>query len=234
MIKTVLTVAGVGIAAEALRRALAARTANIPAQVSEAAAGEIRGKADDYAALYRQERDALIAKVGSTTGASCSERGLGTCFQNPAIAIPRPDLEALNEILGRWAGIAARVSRDSGTPGASPLGLWDLSLAADLAGYNVALTSMRAQLAFGLTDDLNRRAWAALARLSIALQGVLVNHGDARKEAAKELADTMTDPASYFNAAADLLGFVVGLASTNLGAIVLVGGAGYLVWKGSR
>jgi hypothetical protein len=131
-----------------------------------------------------------------------------------------------------------------------PAGTDLTSLGADI----VALRAVLADNALAYDGDRARAdgegAWLSIGNAIIDLAGELderlIHMPNRWNEAWTEFTDTVTDPASYGEAAADLslgaasvLGgavgrFISGIVFSNLGGLVLLGGAGYLVYRASK
>lgn len=257
MTKLVLAAAGLGIVAEVLRRGLARRAEEVPAQVSAAAAAQLgtmrispcsdaRGSPRDYTELYILQKQSLGAKFGTMTEANCGSLGFSPCIPIPTKTIPTASIDCTLQVMADWTRVARELER-SGSFGLLTEDLRRLANALDLLAIKVR--SIRdapgVDGSWVLLADTNRRVWSAIGRLAIVLQGVLIHHGDPEAAGAAELKETLTNPASYVGVAADGAGVLltgvahvagegVGrLLSSNLGAILVVGGAGYLALRSS-
>lgn len=273
-LRTIAIVAGAGLGVEVLRRAVvrSARIATITPAVSAAATTVLRripidpcsgarAVARDYTELYVEQKRALKARFGEAPEMVCSRSGSGPCVPLFIKSIPTAPAGCTLDVIALWsralADLAAEVGDDRGFLGwlGATLEIGGRSQSDDLIGLRDALDLQAALVrgavasggrAVAVPRDLNDRIWSNIAQASIALQGVLISHGDASREAASEFVATVISPASYAKAAADVGGGVAGavgdvlgdaagaLLSSNLGAIAIVAGAGYLVWRSSQ
>lgn len=237
-----LVVGGAAMVALAAVARATRKREDIPAQVSKAADGELArtavdpcsgggGRARDYTELFVEQKKALIAKFGGAMAFSCSASGFGPCLPDPSKSIPTAPAGCTLSVVKAWSGIARRIERAGETPASLRDDLTELADALDLQA--ALLRGMPG--AGAVVTDVNRRVWSTIARLSIALAGAHIHHGDAEAEARAELARTLTSPSSYTSVVADGLGTVAGAASrvvgdaaagflsTGLGAAVAIG-----------
>jgi hypothetical protein len=249
-IRTAAVAAGALVVAEVLRRALARRVDGVPAEVSAKATRLVttlrvdpcsgaRAPASDFTSYYIAQKQALIARFGSTLERVCSVPALqaggfdlgglaalsGSCVVNPFKSIPAnvpPDCE--RKVLDEWIRAGEQLLAEAGgwTPTAS--------LRTELVRLVGGLKLFRSLLSNAATvpADVNARIWSLIGRMSVALQGVQVRNGSARTEAVAELAGTLADPAAYLGVVADVGGF---LLDSKVGAIALVAGAGFIAWR---
>jgi hypothetical protein len=249
---TIAIVAGAGIAAEVARRHFARKKDQIPAQVSSAASrvlasmridpcGGVAGGATDFTDYFVRQKAALSARFGSAMAFACGPEGLGICLPSPSKSIPTASTECTLAVIGEWQRAARTLAANAETVGSLRGDLTELAGALDRF---VEVIRLRVKVGGGVDSDTNRRVWSVIARLHIALAGTHIHHGDAEREARAELADTLTSPDAYIEVVADVGGFVLGgvakvagagaasFLASNAGAIALVAGAGFLIWKG--
>jgi hypothetical protein len=242
----VLGLGALGIGGVAVYQAMKRKRDVVPAKVNRAALDALAGvrvspcgtataRPRDYTELYIEQKRALIAQFGSAVEHNCGLSGFAPCIPLPSKGIPTPTSACLAAVVDDWMAVAHRVADEA-----------DGELAADLVKLRFSLAQFRTILGGSghPSAETNRRVWSTIGRLAIVLQGVAVTHG-VGAEARKQLVDDLTDPAAYAGAASDVLGGVLGVVAqvaggtaaaflaSNLGAIAVVGGVAYFVWRRS-
>jgi len=155
-----------------------------------------------------------------------------------------PTVDCTLAVIEDWTRVADRL-REDGAFGKLVDDLRTISAALAVLGGQVRTLRASSGGSAKLPADLNRRIWSALGRLAIVLQGVLIHHGDIEAQASAELVKTLASPSSYVGVVTDAAGWVIGgvagiagdaagrFLASNLGALVVVAGAGYVLLRRS-